>query len=180
MSQLLSRADIIAGLADIAELLVVAEVEVTFHVVGGAALVLTVRPDRQATGDVDTWINTTSGARTAVDDAIIAVARRRGWTDDWLNDKARLFIPNDVGGDIGEWLPHHLTNRIRIVIARPDVLLAMKLRAGRGRRDSDDLPALVEACGYTTRAQAEACFAEHYPDDAMKPKSQAWIEANLE
>ncbi len=98
----------------------------------------------------------------------------------WLNDKARLFIPNDVGGDIGEWLPHHLTNRIRIVIARPDVLLAMKLRAGRGRRDSDDLPALVEACGYTTRAQAEACFAEHYPDDAMKPKSQAWIEANLE
>lgn len=180
MSRLLSRDDIEAALADLAEMLAEAGVDVTFHIVGGAAIALTERPDRQATNDVDTWIRATDEARAEVDKAIVTIARRRGWSDDWLNDKARLFIPDDVGGDPAEWLPHRVNGRVSVVTARPDVLLAMKLRAGRGLRDFGDLPSLIAACGYTSRTQVEACFSKHYPHDVMKPKAHAWLRANTD
>lgn len=180
MSQLLRRDDIEAALTDLAEMLSDAGVEATFHIVGGAAIALTARPDRQATNDVDTWIRATDEARAEVDNAIVTVARRRGWLDDWLNDKARLFIPDDVGGAAAEWLPHRVVGKVSFVTARPDVLLAMKLRAGRGLRDFGDLPSLIAACGYTSRAQVEACFSTHYPHDVMKPKVQAWLRVNAD
>jgi hypothetical protein len=181
VSQLLGRDDVNAGLAELSDVLAELDIEVTFHIVGGAAIMLTAHPDRRATNDVDTWINTLgdAAARRQVDAAVVAIARRRGWPDDWLNDKAQLFIPDTVGSDPGEWLPHSVTRRVRVVTGQHPMLLAMKLHAGRGHRDLPDLQPLIEACGYTTFAEIEACFEEHYPHEVMKPKSRAWLETNF-
>ena len=151
----LSREDVLRGLADLADRLAVAGVTATIHVVGGAAVMLSVRPDRQSTVDVDTWINTKGddAIRSRVLSEAALVARRNpGFRDDWLNDAARMFLPDGVGSDPAQWSLLFERAEVRIVIASAEVLLAMKLHAGRGRRDLPDLPALVEACGLGSRA----------------------------
>lgn len=45
---------------------------------------------------------------------------------------------------------------MRIVVAPPDVLLAMKLLAGRGRRDLPDLGPPIGATGGATEAEVAA------------------------
>ena len=177
----LDRTDVMRGLTDLATRLNDAGIEVVIHLVGGAAIMLTVRPDRQSTVDVDSWINThgDQALHAQVLEAAEAVARANpGFADDWLNDNAQLFIPESVSGALDEWLPLISLGTVTIVNARPDVLLAMKLRAGRGRRDLPDLPALILACGLTTVAEVEAVFERLFPYEEIRASAQAWIEAH--
>lgn len=155
------------------------EVHVHIHVVGGAALMLTVRPDRDATVDIDSWINAAAGSRdrVAVDEAVFEIARGHpGLPDNWLNDGARLFIPDSVSGLDDDWIPLIERGSVKVSVARPEVLLVMKLLAGRGRRDLPDLPSLIEACGLRTRAEIEHAFERWYPDDAMGPPAVVWLD----
>jgi hypothetical protein len=176
---LLTRNDILDGVRELATRLDTGGHQLTLHIVGGAAVMLTVRPDRQSTVDIDTWINTSSEAtRLAVAQHVSQIANERGWPDDWLNDKARLFIPEAVGGSTEEWSALLVVGAVTVVTARPDVLLAMKLFAGRGRRDMPDLPALIDACGLTTRAEIESVFETLYPYEEMKRPAVLWLDAN--
>jgi hypothetical protein len=156
---------------------------VTIHIVGGAAVMLTARPDRTATVDVDSWINCGADEDThaKVIETVAQIARANpGLTEDWLNEKASSFIPDSVGGDPNEWISLIELGGVRIVAARPDVLLAMKLLAGRGRRDLPDIEALVEVCGCTFASDAEALFARFYPHHEMSARARAWLEQNLD
>jgi len=151
------------------------------HIVGGAGVMLSVRPDRDATSNIDSWVNAAGGsaAKVAVKETVIEVARMRpGVPDDWLNEEASGFIPDGVGGAPDEW--HELLRRgsVTVSVARPDVLLAMKLRAGRGRRDFPDLPSLIAACGLTTRAEIIDVFDGHFPHDELNSRSLRWLDAN--
>jgi hypothetical protein len=53
----LDRDDIVAGLGELAGELDAAGLELTIHVVGGAAIALEYNTDRQATSDIDAWVN---------------------------------------------------------------------------------------------------------------------------
>lgn len=157
-------------------------IAVTIHVVGGAAVMLTTRPERTATVDVDSWIN--CGADEATHAKVMATAAdiaraNPGLAEDWLNEKAKLFIPDSVGGDPEDWVSLITVGEVRIFAARADVLLAMKLLAGRGRRDIPDIEALIAACGCQSVAHAEAIFESFYPHDDMNPRARAWLEQNL-
>jgi hypothetical protein len=178
----LTRDDVRTGLSDLADRLHEAGVAVSVHVVGGAAVMLTVRPDRQSTVDVDSWINAhgDEAVRARVLSEAVLVARRNtGFRDDWLNDAARMFIPDGIGGDREHWTPLIERGGVRILVATADVLLAMKLHAGRGRRDLPDLQALIDACGLRSRQEVEELFDRYYPHDEMKVASSRWLEANL-
>jgi len=175
---MLSKDDVLRGLTQLAERLNKDGVNVSIHLVGGAAVMLTVRPDRQLTADVDSWVNNGGDEqlRARVLEAVVLVGRANpGFTDDWLNDKAAMFIPDSVGGDLSEWNRLLTVGGVTIVVAPPDVLLAMKLLAGRGRRDLADLPALVAACGVTTVREVEAIFDRYYPHDDIKPSARRWL-----
>jgi hypothetical protein len=52
-------------------------------------------------------------------------------------------------------------------VARTGLLLAMKLYAGRGRRDAPDIDQLLDACGITSVAAAEQIFDQYYPTESI-------------
>lgn len=175
---MLSRDDVLRGLKQLAERLDADGINVAIHLVGGAAVMLTVRPDRQLTADVDSWVNSRGDEqlRTRVIEAVMLVGRANpGFPDDWLNDNASMFIPDNVSGELSGWDPLLTVGGVTIVVAPPEVLLAMKLLAGRGRRDIPDLPPLVAACGVTTVREVEGIFDRYYPHDDMKPSARRWL-----
>ena len=103
------------------------------------------------------------------------IAEERGWTADWFNDQVTQFWP-DYGDP--EWHTVIQRGEVAVVIAPPDLMLAMKLYAGRGRRDSEDVTALIRAIGITSISQARSVFETYYPHDELKPISARWL-ANL-
>jgi hypothetical protein len=175
---MLSRDAVLHGLTLLAEQLNARGIEVTIHVIGGAAVMLTARPDRQLSSDVDAWINCrgNEALRTAVIETVKNIARANlEFPDDWLNDTAAIFIPEAITGDLSDWSPLIRVGRVAVVVASADVLLAMKLLAGRGRRDIPDLQPLLAACGFTTAQQVKDLFDRMYPDDEMGAAAERWI-----
>jgi len=179
---MLSIDDIRSGLAELARRLDALGIEVSIYLVGGAAVALTVRPDRQLTDDVDSWINHhgDEGLRTSVFDVVAEIGRGRpGFPSNWLNDNAAQFIPESVTGDPADWTPFLAHGTVTIFAARPEVLLAMKLHASRGRRDLPDLPALLAASNVTSSSGAIAVFERFYPHDEIKARAVVWLEAHF-
>jgi len=58
-------------------------------------------------------------------------------------------------------------------------MLAMKLRAARGRRDETDIEALLDRCGIRSLAAAEELFERYYPDVELKELAVAVIERHV-
>jgi hypothetical protein len=161
----------------LAERLAARGVEVVIHVVGGSAVALGYHPGRSATRDIDAWLNADADTKAVVLDVVAQLAAENTWPPDWLNENAVMFIPDDVGGaGSPHWRPYHTAGTVDVVVAAPDVLFAMKLRAARGRRDLPDLEVLAGAAGVTTEAAAIELFESYYPHDALKPAAHAWLE----
>jgi hypothetical protein len=129
MVQQLSRQDVEAAFREMGELLVRAGNVAEIAVFGGAAIMLQFAVNFH-TGDVDARVET--GDHGAVMAAAAEVARRHGWLRSWLSEAVTR------GG-------------LRIYVAIPDYLLAMKLLAMRiGTRDEADAILLARASGITT------------------------------
>ncbi len=175
----LDRDDIVGGLGELADELDAAGLELTIHVVGGAAIAMEYNTDRQATSDIDAWVNAQPAVRQQVVDVVTQIAIRRRWPDDWLNEKAVMFIPEGVGVGPQDWRLALEVGKVRVFVAQPMMLLAMKLRAGRGRRDLPDLEPLLAASGLQTIEDVQETFGDYYPHDDMKPLSRHWLEQNL-
>jgi hypothetical protein len=69
---------------------------------------------------------------------------------------------------------------VTVLIARPQLLLAMKLLAGRGTRDREDIERLLDACLATCVADAEAIFSQYYPTEVMNRRASALLVARFE
>jgi hypothetical protein len=175
----LDRDDILAGLGELAGELNAAGLELTIHVVGGAAIALEYNPDRQATSNIDAWVNARPAVRERVVRVVKQIAIRRRWPDDWLNEKAVMIIPEGVGSGPQDWRPTLEVGKVRVFVAQPKMVLAMKLRAGRGRRDLPDLEPLLAASGLLTIEDDQETFDNYYPHDDMKPLSRHWLEEIL-
>jgi hypothetical protein len=64
---------------------------------------------------------------------------------------------------------------VTVLYARPRLLLAMKLRAGRGTRDAEDIEGLIEACAIASLAEAEELFDYYYSDEVMAERAMRQI-----
>ncbi len=60
-------------------------------------------------------------------------------------------------------------------MAPADLLLAMKLHAARGARDSSDFRVLLEATGTTSAGDAEALYERYHPGEDLKPRARAVV-----
>ncbi|MGH3320777.1 MAG: DUF6036 family nucleotidyltransferase [Streptosporangiaceae bacterium] len=109
--------------------------------VGGAALALAYDA-RRATRDLDAVFAPTRVVR----EAAVAVGQRHGLEDDWLNDAVKGFLP----GEDPDPRFFFESSSLRVSIASPRYLLAMKLRASRVDADVDDIRLLYRLCGFTT------------------------------
>ena len=178
MADSLDRDDIISGLRDlIAELRSAGEVA-GIRLVGGAALVLR-HFDRRTTGDLDS-LHIQPGSDLAVLAAAESVAERRGWAAGWFNfaveraDSVPTFGRREV-----EWDTVYDRDGITIQIASKEALLAMKLRANRPGRDTDDIRKLLALCEIRTLVDAEALYEEFYPGDALAERAINMVERIL-
>ncbi len=170
----LTRDDIIAGLTDLARRCSTVGIEVGIHIVGGAAIALEYEPSREATRDINAWTNVNHDRRHDFDEAVALVAQQHRWPNDWINDAAVMFIPESVSPT--DWRPILEIGTVSVYVASPEVMLVMKLRAGRGRRDLPDLEPLIIASGTMSLPDALALYDRFYPDDPMRPLSRTWLE----
>lgn len=165
----LDEEEIRSFLVEIADRLAARGVTGRIYVVGGAALALTVFRDeeRRMTPDVDASFR----ADEVMTEEIAAMARENGLADDWLNNASKFAFP-PAGFPDGDVV--HERDGVTVMVAPPEVLLAMKLRAARWGRDEDDIAMLVRECDVRSDDEALAVFDRYYlgeerlKDDALK------------
>jgi hypothetical protein len=159
MSDLLGRGDIESLLRELAQRLNDAGLSVGIRIVGGAAIAL-MNSDRRATQDIDALLLPAE----AVQAAAAEMAIEHDLRGDWINDAAKAFVPF-VGLD--EWREIYREGGVVVSVGSVEMLLAMKLRANRGRRDTDDIEFLLEQCAVTSLEQAEAIYGRYRAQELL-------------
>ena len=173
----LDRDTILDGLRELADLAAGAGIDCTIFVLGGSAIALIEGSKRRTTTDIDSYIRSSAGDRASLFDIIGQIAQRRRWPSAWLNTAAEQFLP-DAEQEAVVWVPVLEVAGIRVLCAPAPLLLAMKLRSNRGRRDTGDLPVLLAAAGSTRRRDVEELFAKYFPYDDISPKCRDWLGQN--
>lgn len=148
------------------------------RIVGGAAVSLWHNAARGATQDIDAALSPAD----AILDVAMDVAAEQGWPDDWVNDKAQIFLPSGMGVRGEEWETVYSYGNVTVKVASLDMLIAMKLNAAqrRARREYDDLRVLLAERGITTDTEAEELFEEFYPGDGLNDTAYRIVGIALE
>jgi hypothetical protein len=167
MSLPFDRASLVSLLTDLAGELERRGARGEVLLVGGAAMVLAYDAAR-ATRDVDAVFE----PKQTVYEAAAAVARRRGLADGWLNDAVKGFMHGD-DANAARYLD---LPGLRIDVASPEYLLAMKIFAGRAEIDADDIRLLYPLCGFTTAQQGLDLVEREYPGRPIPPRVRFMLE----
>jgi hypothetical protein len=146
-----------------------AGVEGEVYLVGGAVMCLAFDA-RPATRDVDALFRPAREIR----EAAARVADRVGIPRGWLNDAVKGFL--DERGDFDAFLE---VPNLRVFIARPEYLLAMKcasMRLAEEFRDVDDVRYLLRYLNVGTVDQALEIVTRYFDEDRLMPKTALAIE----
>ena len=162
------RDDILGALDELVGMLVAAPGGPHIRIVGGAAIAVRFTRDATTT-DVDALY----GSAPEVEAAARRVARRRGWPDDWLNDKVKLFASHFDGPE--DWLSFDVRDGIEVRIAGAPLLLAMKLRAARGRHDAARHRPPARRLFDHHRQHSGRAVRALYPDELLPPRARAQL-----
>lgn len=179
----LTRNDIELAFRDLGELARAAGKVIDLAVYGGVAMMLGFDA-RPATRDVDAVAR---GDPEFLREAVAQIARARDWSEHWLNDAVKGFLserdPQSV--TIFKTYPSEEAPGLRIYLARPEYLLAMKCIAMRlsqseSSRDRDDIKLLVRHLGLSSADQVLDIVARYYPKNLIRPKTQFGVEEILD
>jgi hypothetical protein len=169
----LTRADILRLFDRLDAELASAEAEGELYLVGGAVLCLALDA-RDATRDIDAFFKPVRVVR----EAALRVAAKEGVPDAWLNDAVKAFLSPRGDFDVFLDLPH-----LRVFVAQPAYLLAMKcaaMRLGEEFQDLDDVRFLLRYLDITTVEQALAVVTRYFDETQLKPKTRLALEGLLE
>lgn len=147
-------------------------VEGEIYLVGGAVMCL-VLDARPATRDVDAYFKPTKLIR----EAAARVASRAGVPADWLNDAVKAFLSPRGEFDRYLELPH-----LRVFVARPEYLLAMKcaaMRLGEEFRDLEDVRYLLRYLNVTSADAALEIVTRYFDESQLLPKTRLALEELL-
>jgi hypothetical protein len=147
-------------------------VEGEVYLVGGAVMCL-VFDARPATRDVDAFFRPTPAIRQAA----ARVASRAGVPENWLNDAVKGFLSKRGDCDPYLELPH-----LRVFVARPEYLLAMKcasMRLGEEFHDLDDVRYLLRYLNLTSASEALEIVTRYFDEEQLPAKSRLALEELL-
>lgn len=166
---MLGRDDILQYLRELGDELVARGIRGDVFVVGGAPMALAYNT-RRATRDIDAVFE----PKALVYEAASRVASRHPKELDanWLNDAVRSFL---LGQDPAATVVFDHPG-LRVRVASPRYLFAMKVAASRVTRDTDDIAALYELSGFTSVDDALAHVANTYPHLDLSPRVQYLLE----
>lgn len=147
-------------------------VEGEVYLVGGAVMCMALDA-RAATRDVDAFFRPTGAVR----EAAARVAAKAGIRDDWLNDAVKGFL--SPRGDFDPYLelPH-----LRVFVARPEYLLAMKcasMRLGEEFHDLEDVRYLLRYLNVSSAAEALDIVTRYFDEAQLLPKTRLALEELL-
>lgn len=142
------------------------------YLVGGAVMCL-VLDARDATRDVDAFFRPTKLLR----EAAARVAHRAAVPQTWLNDAVKGFL--SPRGDFDPYLelPH-----LRVFVARPEYLLAMKcasMRLGAEFQDLDDVRFLLRYLNVASAEEALKIVTRYFDETQLLPKTRLALEELL-
>ena len=132
--------------------------------VGGAVMCLAYAA-RPSTQDVDGLFRPARQVR----EAAARVAVHAGVSPDWLNDGVKGFL-----SDRGEFSLFIEFDHLRVMVALPEYLLAMKclaLRIGAESHDEDDIRYLLRHLAVGSYEQAVAIITRYYPLERFPQKT---------
>lgn len=151
----MNRDEIVTALTALGKRLVARGVTADMYVVGGAAIALAYAA-RRSTRDIDAVFE----PKTIVYEEAAQTASELDLEPGWLNDAAKGFLMPDPEAAVALDLPG-----IRISVASPRMLLALKVLAHRVGEDEEDVKFLAGIAGVSTASQvleiAESVFGEH-------------------
>jgi hypothetical protein len=140
------------------------ETEGELFLVGGAVMCLAYAA-RPSTQDVDAWFRPAGLVRAAA----ARVAARAGIQPDWLNDGVKGFL-----SERGQFSPFLELDHLRIMVAQPDYLLAMKclsMRIGAEFHDEDDIRFLLRHLNVSSYEKAVQLITRYYPLERFPQKT---------
>jgi len=160
------RGEVVAG-----ELKLV-EAEGELYLVGGAVMCLALNA-RDATRDVDALFKPTRIIRQAA----ARVAAEANVPEDWLNDAVKGYLSPRGDFDPFLELPH-----LRVFVARPPYLLAMKcaaMRLGEEFHDVDDVRYLLRYLNISSVCEAIDVVTQYFDESQLLPKTNLALEEIL-
>ena len=160
----LSQADILRLFGLLNEDLRRSDTAGELFLVGGAVMCLAYAA-RPSTEDVDAVFRPLAKVR----EAAARVATLAGLSSDWLNDGVKGFLSSQ--GTFATFLE---LDHLRVMVAQPDYLLAMKclaMRIGAEFHDEDDVRYLLRHLGVRTYDKAIAIIEKYYPLDRFPQKT---------
>lgn len=132
--------------------------------VGGAVMCLAYAA-RPSTQDVDGVFRPVREVR----EAAARVALKADLAPDWLNDGVKRFL-----SERGEWSLFLELDHLRVMVAQPEYLLAMKclaLRIATEFHDEDDIRYLLRHLAIGSYEQAIAVISRFYPLERFPQKT---------
>jgi hypothetical protein len=132
--------------------------------VGGAVMCFAYAT-RPSTQDVDALFRPPKEIRAAA----ARVAIRAGVNPDWLNDGVKGFLSAQ-----GDFAPFLELDHLRIMVAQPAYLLAMKclaMRIGAEFHDEDDIRYLLRHLDLRNYEKAVAVITKYYPLERFPQKT---------
>lgn len=162
----MQRAEILAALGALAARLHERGIEGELYVVGGAAIAVAFDA-RRATRDVDAVFEPKAEIYRAADD----VAAEQGLPAGWLNDGVKGFV---AGPDADATAVLEVPG-LRVLVASPRILLAMKVLAHRLGEDDDDVRLLAGELSLGS-AQAVLDVAEEVYGDRLDPAARFFVQ----
>lgn len=142
------------------------------YLVGGAVMCL-VLDARSSTRGVDAFFKPTEIIRQAA----ARVATRADVPSTWLNDAVKGFLSPK-----GEFDPYLELAHLRVFVAQPQYLLAMKcaaMRLGEEFHDLDDVRYLLRYLNISTADEALAIVLHYFDEEQLRPKTRLALEELL-
>jgi hypothetical protein len=143
------------------------------YLVGGAVMCLALNA-RESTADVDALFEPTQTVR----EAALRAGRAVGVGDRWLSDAVKGFLSPK-----GDFDPFLELSHLRVFVAHPEYLLAMKcaaMRLGAEFHDLDDVRYLLRWLNITGLDEALAIVTRYFDEERLPPKTRLALEEMLE
>lgn len=128
---------------------------------------------RESTADVDAIFQPTAQVR----EAAARVAAKSGFPADWLNDGVKGYLSQNA--DFASFLE---LDHLKVSMARPEYLLAMKclaMRIGTEFHDLDDVRFLLRLRDIRSYDQAITVITKYYPFERFPQKTLYALEELL-
>jgi len=141
--------------------------------VGGAVMCLTFNA-RASTKDLDAYFIPATAIRAAAD----RIAEREAYPADWLNDAVKGYLSPK-----GDYQPYLDLSNLKVFVASPEYLLAMKclaMRLGGEFHDEADIGYLLRYLNISTYTAALEIVGRYYPIEQIPQKTLYALEEILD